>query len=812
MKKTMLNDGWMLHNQISSVMTSLFGGGDAGRPVTLPHDALLATGRSADSPSGQGMAYFRGGNFEYVRKLDVPESERDCVHALYFDGVFANATVMVNGVFVAKHFNGYTPFCVRIDEYLRFGEENEIKVQVRGAAQPSSRWYPGEGIYRDVWLLTSGAVHVAPDGLHVRTRNCDDRLAVISADCRIVNDGTRPFEGWAEIVIRDADGAQAARRTAKFYVKGGGETVVRQRVDLDAPKLWSVDDPNLYECECVIHAGGDALDSARTRFGVRVLTLDSRRGLCINGTPVKLKGGCVHHDNGVLGAVTLPDAELRRVRLLKSGGYNAIRTSHNPPSPALLDACDELGMLVMHEFADVWTDPKAEYDLSESFPQTWERDVEDVVARDFNHPSIVFWSIGNEIPETGNPISAQWGRKLAEKFRALDDTRFITNGINVMCSAAPYAQQILSSFGAGTDGGLNDVLGNVGDQMMDRFTEHPLTEAVTEESCDLLDVVGYNYAAGRYEREHEKYPYRIFVGSETYSADLDINWALVEKHPWVLGDFSWTAMDYLGEAGCGRIDTENFGFTAPYPWLLAMDGDFDLTGFRRPMSYWRQTIWGGRHGRPYIAVHRVPRYAQKKYISRWNFTDAVASWTWPGCEGMKTAVEVYSDADSAELFLNGQSLGRRKLGAEFKRCYARWEVEYQPGELKVVAYDASGAPEGESTLATAGAPKLCLTADRTALLPGSQQLCYVDIELRDGEGRLYPCSDDEVVLSVSGAAELAGSGSANPVTEESYLAPAHRLFEGRAQAVLRATDRCGDTVLTVQWKDQTAQLTLRSQA
>ena len=805
MKRILINDNWRLCHGISSVLNSLFGGSLPSEPVTLPHDALPALGRSPDAPSGPDMAFFNGGNIEYVRSLYVPEEERDEIHMLSFDGVYANATVRINGIFAKKHVNGYTPFTVAIDEYLRFGQENEIRVQVRGTALPCSRWYPGLGIYRDVWLLRSGRVHLAPCGLRLRTLTCDPALAVVCADCEIANDGTRPVQARAELIVRDADGNEAARRTAKFYLKGGDTVTLHQRVELDAPRLWSVDSPELYSCECRLLADGCELDSAEATFGVRTLTLDSRRGLCINGEAVKLKGGCVHHDNGVLGAVSLPDAENRRVRLLKSGGYNAIRTAHNPPSPALLDACDRLGMLVMHEFTDVWAESKALYDSSEGFTANWEQDVEDTVRRDFNHPSIVLWSIGNEIPETGDPVSAQWGRKLAEKYRALDPTRFITNGINVMCSAASRAAEIVPVH---EDGGLNDMLGSEGDAMMRRFSSDPITEAITEESCDLLDVVGYNYAADRYEREHGKYPNRIFCGTETYSSDLDVNWALVEKHPWVIGDFSWTAWDYIGEIGCGRIDDESFGFMAGYPWLLASDGDFDLTGFRRPMSYWRETVWGGRCGRPYIAVHRVPRYGKKKYISRWAFTDGVASWTWPGCEGQKTAVEVYSDAETAELFLNGVSLGVKRLGGEGRRCYASWEVEYRPGELKVITRDEAGAPAGEAALETAGEPELRLTADRTSLRPGSHELCYVDIELRDGEGRLYAFGDDEIVISVRGAAALAGSGTAAAATEESFLEGRHRLFEGRAQAVLRATDRQGPTEISVTWRGITEKLVL----
>lgn len=809
MIRRLFNDGWVFRRGFSSMMDSVMGGGAAAQKVTLPHDAMLGTPRSADSAGGPDMAYFSGSNVEYVKKFFVPETERAAVHEICFDGVYMNASVVVNGVFAGKHTNGYAPFHLRLDEYLHFGQENEIKVMIRGAATPSSRWYPGLGIYRDVWMLTGGGVHLAADGLCVTTVSCDEELGVLSADCEIRNDTAQSAQGYAEVIILDAHGQEAARRTAAFYLAAGAQATVRQRVDLDAPKLWGVEHPDLYTCVCRLMVDGQQTDEAQTAFGVRTLSLDSRRGLRINGETVKLRGGCVHHDNGVIGAVSLPDAEMRRVRLLKTGGYNAIRTSHNPPSTALLDACDRLGMLVLHEFTDTWTDPKVVYDYADTFVYTWERDVEDVVRRDRNHPSVIMWSIGNEIPETGHPISAQWGRKLAEKFRALDPTRFVTNGVNVLSSCFARLDELVEELSrSGLEGGLNDVLGDSAG-IMKKLSACEFSARITEESVDMLDLIGYNYTEDRYEREHETHPYRIFYGSETFSANLDVNWALVEKYPWVIGDFSWTAWDYLGEAGCGRIDVNSTsGFMGAYPWLLASDGDFDLTGYRRPMSYWRETIWHGRTGRPCIAVHRMPNYAKEKYVSAWNFTDSVQSWTWPGCEGMLTAVEVYSDAYEAELLLNGVSLGRKKLGETFKRCYARWEVAYQSGVLEAVVYGEDGAVAGTAKLETAGEPALHVTADKTCLHSGERELCFVDIELRDSEGRLYMASDDEVSVTVSGAACLMGSGTANPCTEESYLDAAHRLFEGRAQAVVRAGAEPGEAEIAVTWKGQTKRLQL----
>lgn len=770
MKKQLWNGGWKLRHGFSSIMDSISGKQIPAEEVHIPNDAMLSMGRSADAPSGPGMGYFHGENIEYTKEFEVPEEERGQQHVLYFDGVYMDATVSVNGITVKNHGYGYAPFSVRIDEYLHCESANTVGVLVRGSAVPNSRWYPGEGIYRDVWMYTGGEVHFGVNGIHVTTVDCDRELAIVDVDAEMVNDGATLREGYVALMLRTPFGDFVAERRAAFTVKPGETVKVRQRFDLDEPDLWDVDHPALYTCDCRLterkaEAGShpEALDEEKVTFGIRKLQLDSRNGLRINGQTVKLRGGCVHHDNGVIGAVSVEDAEMRRVSLMKMGGYNAIRTSHNPPSPALLDACDRVGMLVMHEFTDVWAQSKSSYDYARFFPQDWEQDVENTVRRDFNHPCVIMWSIGNEIPETGDAVGAQWGRKLAEKYRELDPSRFITNGINI------------------TDG------------------------EITEESCDLLDIVGCNYAEERYEREHEKYPYRVFVGSETFPAKLDVNWALVEKNSHVIGDFSWTAWDYIGEAGCGRIEAFNSAEDSPqappfmgaYPWLLACDGDFDLTGWRRPVSYWRETVWGLRHGQPYIAVQRIPDYGKKKYVSLWAFTDSVESWTWPGYEGQKTAIEVYTDAAEAELFLNGRSLGRKRVGEEGRRCYVSWETAYEPGELTVSVFGKKGYQEGKASLETAGKPNLCITNDRVSLRAGSDDLCYLDIELRDEDGILYTDSERTARIEIQGPGVIAGSGSANPCTEESYTVPEHRFYEGRMQAVIRAGDERGDILVTV---------------
>ena len=801
MKKQSFNQQWLLSKGTASMMESIMGGTKEKQTVELPHDAMITMSRSADAVSGAGMAYFHGDNVEYSKAFFVKAEERDQVHYLNFDGIYMNASIFVNGLFVAKHGCGYTPITLRIDEYLNYGEENQVRVAVRGSALPNARWYPGEGIYRDAWLLTGGLLHIAPDGVRVTTVDCDPEMAVLEIETEIHNADACSHEARAEITILDGAGKEVAKRTAKFYVKAGGKVTVRQRVDVENPELWNVDTPALYTCQCRLAEEDKAGDCTEAVFGVRKLQLDSKRGLRINGKSVKLKGGCVHHDNGLLGAVSLPDAELRRVRLLKEGGYNAIRTSHNPPSTALLDACDKLGLLVMHELTDVWTEAKGTYDYAEYFPQTWEEDVESVVRRDYNHPSVILWSIGNEIPETGHPISSQWGRKLVDKFHALDKTRFVTNGINVLLSFLPQVAKKPAAANGAPSGGINDIMGGItsGGNPMASIGNNPASDAYIEESCDMLDIIGYNYTEDRYEREHELHPEWIFFGSETFPANLDKNWELVTRNPYVIGDFSWTAWDYLGEVGCGRIEPKDgkpAAFLGEYPWLAAADGDFDLTGYRKPMSYWRQIVWGGGDHKPYIAVHRIQNYGKDLYISNWNLTDAVRCWTWPGCEGKNTTVEVYSDAEEVELLVNGRSLGRKKVGEEFKKFYCKWETAYEPGEVVAVAY-TGGQEIGRDVLETAGESKLVLTADKKTLKAGSNELCYVEIELRDGKGVLDVTAETTASVQIEGPAVLAGCGSANPCTEERYHEPEHRFYEGRMMTIIRAGKEPGKVVVSV---------------
>ncbi|MBA2247630.1 MAG: glycoside hydrolase family 2 protein, partial [Chloroflexia bacterium] len=512
----------------------------------------------------------------------------------------------------------------------------------------------------------------------------------------------------------------------------------------------------------------------------------------------KLRGACVHHDNGVIGAATIARADERRVEMLKEAGFNALRSSHNPMSPAMLDACDRLGMLVMDEAYDTWTISKSSFDHAADFSQWWEREIEAMVRKDVNHPSVVIYSIGNEIPEVGSGLGSLWGRRLAEKIRSLDDTRFITNGVNGLVAVMDEVRAMAAERMEDSESmGVNALMANIG-EMMNQLGSSELVTGRTAESFAVLDIAGMNYLDARYEMDRELFPHRIIVGSETFPPHIDVNWGLVKRNSHVIGDFTWTGWDYLGEVGVGRTiyadDPAGAGFMAPFPWLTAWVGDIDITGHRRPASYYREIVFGLRN-EPYIAVQRPSGFGRQVVSGPWSWSDSVSSWTWNGSEGAPIRVEVYSDADEVELLLNGESIGRAPAG-EQHRFRADFDTTYQTGELLAIAF-TNGREQGRHRLVTATGPvRLAIEADRTEMRADSADLAFISIALTDAEGTLYTDSDRLVTVGITGPGALQGFGSARPETLERFTDTTHTTFGGRALAVIRPT-RPGEVTVTV---------------
>jgi len=778
------NDGWLAGHKAGPFDNSA-GALPPARAVTLPYDIVRDLPRSADSAQGSHNGYFPGGHFEYAKTFDVPDEYRDKVVTIEFEGVYRDAMVFINGEFAGQRPNGYAGFTVAADPYLTYGQPNSITVEAR--SHRDTRWYTGAGIYRDVHLIVADPVHVTLDGVRVTTADIDADRAIVAVATTVQNETRHTRTVRVDTRVLDPHGAVVASGSAPVTLLPGAVAVSRVRLAVTSPSLWSPDAPARYEVDTAVVDGAEVLDRETSRFGIRRLQLDPVHGLRINGRPVNLRGACIHHDNGPLGAATIARAEHRRVEILKAAGFNAIRSAHNPVSRALLDACDRVGMLVMDELTDVWTEAKAPFDYTLSFPQWWERDVEAMVAKDFNHPSVIMYSIGNEIFETGTPIGSTWGRALAEKLRSLDDTRFVTNGIN---GTLAVMDRTASTGEVGEHVDVNTMIANMG-AMFGRISASDQVTEATEESAAVLDVVGFNYGDSRYEPDAIRFPNRVIVGSETFAGHVGELWRLVRANPHVIGDFTWTGWDYLGEAGIGRVDytdDEDYvatGVEAGYPWLIAWCGDIDITGHRRPISYYREIVYGLRDT-PYIAVHRPQFHGRPTAQTPWSWTDSVSSWSWDVPVGAPATVDVYSNAEEVELVLNGRSIDRVRVGTE-TAFLARFETTYEPGELVAVSYLA-GREQARAVLRTADdAVRLVATCDRDAIDADDTDLAYVTVALRDDDGTLATHRDRPVTVQVSGPGVLAGLGSARPRTQEPFGGSRCTTFDGRALAIVRPT-------------------------
>lgn len=792
------NDGWQVRKPVGPFAAAM-GGPAQVLDVTLPHDAMRDMDRHADAPAGAGSGYSPSAAWTYLKTFDVPVAWLGSWVALEIDGAAARSLVYINGNLVASRPNAYARFYVELGPYLNYGGSNEIRIEVR--THLDSRWYSGAGLYRGVRLIVTGNVHIAPDGVRVSTPDVDAELAAVEVASSITNETRVVRTVRVATHLIDASGETAGHEVSPVTVNPGDTMTMRQRIFVRNPQRWSVETPNLYTASVIVTNGEDELDALAVDFGIRTVQVDPLRGLRINGAAVKLRGTCVHHDNGPLGSVSLPRAEERKMRKLKEAGFNAIRTAHNPASQSLLDACDRVGMLVMNEAFDMWEHEKSEYDYARDFSEWWERDIEAMVNGSFNHPSVIMYSIGNEIIELGKPSGAVLNRRIAEKVRSCDATRPVTNGINtfLMVDAAPIIEAA---------GGLNSLMGGDPSNIFDRIAASHEVSAAVEEIASALDITGYNYAESRYAMDADSHPNRVVVGSETFPTTIASNWAKVLAHPHVLGDFTWTGWDYLGEAGIGGAAYEedegvSRSFAREFPYLTAYCGDIDITGFRRPASYYREIVFGFR-SEPYIAVRRPNRYDHTRItVNAWGWSDSIASWSWAGYEGKPIVVEVYADADEVELLLDGTSLGRSAVGIQ-RELIAEFETVYAPGALVAVAYRGGVEVSRTSLASAASVVELHMVADANAIAADGQDLVYVDIALTDAKGMVHSGKDTPVTISINGPGALAGFCSANPMTTERFDGSTRTTFDGRALAIIRATGE-GEIVVTASAKGMPTQ-------
>jgi beta-galactosidase len=796
--KTAFNDHWAYRPKVSR-HAEMMGAASEWTPVTLPHDAMIGTDRTPTAAAATG--YFPRSTWEYRTTLADSDHRAGDTLILEFEGVHRDAVVTVNGAVAAQRPYGYSTMYVPIDHLIRTDTENEIVVSAH--AGDDSRWYTGAGIYRNVWLHRAGPVYLAPDRVEVRTPEVDDGGSVVTVDAVVRNRTSSSSTVRFRVEIVDASEVVVASDEAAVTMFAGDELMVRRRLFVADPQRWGTDHPFLYTCRIVLGGNDGPIDEHTTQFGIRTLSLDPVRGLRINGEHVDLRGACVHHDNGPLGSATIARADERRVELLKAAGFNAIRSAHNPMSNAMLDACDRVGMIVMDETFDMWHETKSDDDYGLRFAEWWEADVATMVRKDINHPSVVFYSIGNEIADGSTPIGFRIGRALAAKVRSLDDTRFVTQAVSgIMVGGPELIADFRATFAArkvDESTGVNTAAMSLAD-IMSEMMKSPVIATKVDEAFSHLDAAGYNYMAARFEMDGASYPNRVMYGSETHPIKIGVEWPMVTDNSFVIGDFTWTGWDYLGEAGIGRVEyatdpPENpmSAFQGAYPWLAAWCGDIDITGNRRPQSYYREIVFGLRSD-PYIAVVRPERGSQfLAHSSPWSWSDSVSSWSWPGSDGVAVSVEVYADADEVELWINGKSLGVREV-SRAQEYRTTFEVSYEPGALEAVAR-RNGAEIGRYSLTSAEGPVvLDAQVDRPEIRADPFDVAYVEMTLVDAAGSVHTTLDRRVRVEVDGPAVLQGLCSADPAPDEKFTDHECATFDGRALAVIRPT---GDGEITV---------------
>ena len=739
-----------------------------GKPVTLPHDAMLGEIRDGGCRNGVNSGYFPGGKYTYEKPFSLDSSEIGKKIVLHFECVYQNCAIYLNGKLVCTHKYGYTPFDVDITDAVQPGD-NHLRADVDNTLEPNCRWYSGAGIFRPVSLRVDEL-----DAPKIVTKSYTPAVIEVAADAEVVE----IYDGDALIV-----------------------SALPGEITVPNAKLWTAETPYLYTC--VIRKDGK---EHRTAFGIRLLTWDAKNGLCVNGERILLRGGCIHHDHGVLGACDFYDAEYRRISLLKECGFNAVRTAHNPASQITLDICDRLGMYVMNESFDGWYVPKTYHDYARWFETEWKQDLAAMVDASYNHPCVIMYSHGNEVSETATKKGAETARMLTDFVHSLDSTRPVTAGVNVLLN-------VYASMGIGvykdkgdykpeplprkkgyrekkTGSAFFNAVANKLGGLMFFMAAGKKGDKASKGAADGLDVLGLNYAASRYDEDVKTYPNRLMVGSETMVADLPYNWERVKKYPQVLGDFVWSAWDYLGEACIGDWTYHSYKGLP----LLAGQGMIDITGKPLASMYFMQVVWGMRK-EPFIGVKPLNHTGEKPSTGAWQFTNAIDSWTWHGYEGTKAEVEVYADAASVCLELNGKVIDTKPI----KKYKTMFKLPYAPGELTAMALDENGRELSRHSLNTGGKEiKLTVTPNKRIIKADGQSLCYLPIEFTDEAGTLHPYIEQPVTVTVEGAARLQGLGSALCKTDERYDSNTFNSYRGRLLAVLRAGTKPGKVTIKIE--------------
>lgn len=740
------------------------------RKLDVPHDWSIEdlTDTPNDSIIGpffknnvgkNATAFTVGGTACYRKTFTMDKSTIGKKVFIQFDGVYMNADVWVNGHHLGNHPYGYTAFVHDLTEHLNpSGTPNVVAVEVKNEGY-NSRWYSGSGIYRHVWLNVVNSSHVANWGVQIVSKKVSEEGADIHISTKIEN-GAANLSLTTEMY--SADNKLISTNTAEV----SGKDKVEQIINIQNPKLWDIESPYLYKAKIILKQNGKNIDEQTQNFGVRSIHFDAKTGFTLNGKSIKLKGGNIHHDNGPLGAAAIDRAEVRKIELLKKNGYNAVRFAHNPYSEAILDACDRLGMLVMNESFDMWNVHKTPDDYATYFKDWWQKDLTSIIQKDFNHPSVIMWSIGNEIPEIIDSTGHKTSRELADFVRNLDNSRPVINAI-------PFHLPLIAR------------------KKWD----------VTDPAFASLDVGGYNYATQYYEADHKKFPERIMVATEYFPPKALDNWNYVEKHPYVIGMFSWSAIDYLGEAGLGlsRLKDKNIKsgivggfqetFMAPeWPIFNAYTGELDLIGNKKAASYYLDVVW--RNSPLEMMVHRPIPEGKKELTGFYDFPDEIKSWTWPGHEKDTLQVRVFTRSQSVKLELNGKLIATQNL--EKGSIIAKFNVPYTAGQLVARCYEGDKEIASQ-TLTTAGKPvAIRLKADRATINASKNDLAYINVEIVDAAENVVPNIDDKLIkYQITGDGSIVGVGNGNPRDMSSFQKPEKKVFQGGGLVIVQPTNKAG---------------------
>ena len=733
---------------------------DNWQKLDLPHDWSIEGKVNPKNPTKGAGGYFPTGIGWYRKTFYVPKEWAEKKAAIYFEGVYMNSEVFINGKSLGVHPYGYTSFSYDLTSYLNFGKENVIAVKVDNSQQVNSRWYSGFGIYRHVWMMVTNPVHVAQWGTSVTTPAVSSKKATVQVKTMVKNETASSQSIVVKSILWNKNSKNTGKTQMQIEIPANSEKEISQTINVSNPLLWTPETPQLYQVQIQVVKDKKVLDDTKTNFGIRSLKFTAENGFQLNGKTVQLNGGCIHHDNGCLGAAAFDRAEERKVELLKAGGYNAVRSSHNPPSEAFLDACDRLGLLVMDESFDCWKVGKNNNDYSKYFNEWWNRDLDAMLLRDRNHPSIFMWSIGNEIPERADPEAVKTAQMLINALKKIDNTRPVTSAI--------------------VDNGKD---WSVFDPLM-----------------AVHDVAGYNYHLNSAPDDHKRVPSRIIVHTESYPKDAFNNWKLVKENKYVIGDFVWTAIDYLGEAGIGRTyysgetPGENWD-NDMFPIHAAYCGDIDLIGWRKPVSHYRSMLYNNNQ-KLYMAVREPAPEPLEIKETWWSVYPTWESWTWPGFEGRNIDVEVYSKYPKVRLYLDNKLIGE-KATTQDQQFKATFTIPYSSGKLKAVGME--NEKEMESTiLQTAGdATKIKLSADRREILANGQDLSFITVEITDKDGIIQPNATNRLHFKINGSGVIAGVDNANIKDTDTYVSDTRKAWKGKVLVVIKSTHDAGDIKLTV---------------